>query len=429
MKINFTTLGCPKNIVDSEYLLGGLQGADVEFVDDPGQAETIILNTCGFIQGAKEESIDAILQALELKKEGKCRKVFVTGCLSQRYSQELAEEMPEVDGFYGNRDMGQILSELTNELDLRREILGERLLTTPSHFAYLKVSEGCENPCTFCAIPAIRGGFKSRPVEQLVDEAQMLVDKGVRELIIVGQDTTIYGRDLYGERRLVSLLDQLCDIKALRWLRLLYTYPAHFTDDLIEIITDKREVINYVDMPVQHASDRILQKMGRKAKRRDIERIFTKLREGNPEIALRSTLLVGFPGETDADHRELYDFVDQMRLNRLGLFTFSSEEGTPAHNFTDHVPYHIMNERWAELNDLQNQISFEHNELYLGRTIEAVIDEYQESSGCYIGRSSHDCPEIDNSVIVRGSGLQPGAFCPVEIDDVTDYELHGAHIR
>jgi len=422
LKVNLTTLGCPKNIVDSEYLLGGLQGNGVELVDDPLQAETIILNTCGFIQGAKEESIEAILEAVKLKKQGRCRRVFVTGCLSQRYPDELARELPEVDGFFGNRDMQQILRELTTRLDLKREILGDRMLTTPRHYAYLKISE---NPCTFCAIPAIRGRFKSRPLEALMEEAHRLVEQGVQELILVAQDTTIYGQDLYDERRIVPLLDRLSEIHGLKWLRLLYTYPAHFTDDIIEVITDKRHVINYVDMPIQHISDHLLQRMARKVKRARIEEIIDKLRSGHPHLALRSTLIVGFPGETEAHHEELCQFVQDARFERLGLFTFSQEEGTPAYAFPDQAPDYLMQERWAELNDLQNEISFELNRSLLGKTLDVVIDEYRPENGAFVGRSALDCPEIDNSVLIEAEDLTIGCYYPIKVTGFSDYELRG----
>ncbi len=425
MKVNLTTLGCPKNIVDSEYLLGGLQGSGVELVDDPLQAETIILNTCGFIQAAKEESIEAILEAVKLKKQGSCQRVFVTGCLSQRYPDDLARELPEVDGFFGNRDMQQILRELTTRLDLKREILGDRMLTTPRHYAYLKISEGCENPCTFCAIPAIRGRFNSRPLEFLVEEAYRLVEQGVQELILVAQDTTIYGQDLYGERRIVPLLDRLSEVRGLKWLRLLYTYPAHFTDDIIEVIIDKRHVINYVDMPIQHISDRLLQRMARKVKRARIEEIMDKLRSGHPDLALRSTLIVGFPGETDAHHDEMCQFVQDAKFERLGLFTFSQEEGTPAYAFPEQVPDYLMQERWAELNDLQNEISFELNSSLLGKTLNVVIDEYRPEIGAFVGRSALDCPEIDNSVLIEAENLTIGCYYPIKVTGFSDYELRG----
>ena len=430
MKINLTTLGCPKNIVDSEILLGGLKGEDIEIVENPLEAETIILNTCGFIQGAKEESIDAILQAVELKKRGDCEKVFVTGCLSQRYQTELVKEIPEVDGFYGNRDMVEILKKLLNRLDLKRELLGERALTTPRHYAYLKISEGCENPCTFCSIPGIRGKFKSRSIESLIDEAQMLASKGVQELILIAQDTTIYGMDLYGEKKLVSLLDPLSQIKEFKWIRLLYTYPAHFSEDIIEIIVDRKQVFKYVDMPIQHASDRILRRMARKVTRKDIERIVSFLREGNPEIALRTSLIVGFPGETEEEHRAMADFMEDIRFERLGLFTYSREEDTPAHKLRNQIPDPIKRERWAELNDIQSELSFELNRSCVGTVKDVLVDEFDNVRKAYIGRTASDCPEIDNSVIIKESKeLEIGNFYKVKITDFLDYELTGECIQ
>ena len=425
MKINLTTLGCPKNLVDSEILLGGLKGDGVEMVENPLEAETIILNTCGFIQGAKEESIDAILQAVELKKRGRCQRVFVTGCLSQRYKDELVAEIPEVDGFYGNRDLIQILKDLLARLDLKRELLGERQLTTPRHFAYLKISEGCENPCTFCAIPEIRGKFLSRPLEALVDEAHRLADRGVQELILIAQDTTIYGYDLYGKKQLVPLLDQLTRIKEFKWIRLLYTYPAHFSDNLIEIISEKNTIINYVDMPIQHISDRLLKLMGRRVKRADIERIIEKLRKGNPELALRTTLISGFPGESAEEHRELAEFLEQSRFQRLGIFAFSREENTPAYRLSDQLPEHIKQERLCELNDIQNQISYEINRQLVGTVRKVLIDEYDRESGAYGGRTSWDCPEIDSAVIVHDQ-VEIGKFYDIRITEYSDYDLRGA---
>lgn len=424
MKINLTTLGCPKNIVDSEILLGGLKGDGAEIVDDAAEAETIILNTCGFIQGAKEESIDAILQAVELKKRGPCRRVFVTGCLSQRYRDELQAEIPEVDGFYGNRDMIQILRELLNRLDLKRELLGERHLTTPRHFAYLKISEGCENPCTFCSIPEIRGKFQSRSMESLLEEAHRLADHGVQELILIAQDTTIYGQDLYGEKRIVPLLDKLTQIPAFKWVRLLYTYPAHFSDDLIEIISERKSIINYVDMPIQHISDRMLRLMGRRVRRAEIQRIIERLRTGHPELAIRSTLISGFPGETEQEHLELLDFVKQVRFHRLGMFAFSREENTPAYRLPGQIPQHVIQERLAELTDAQNEISFEMNQESIGQVREVVFDGYNRESEHSLGRTSWDCPEIDNSVLVRGK-VEPGQFHRVRIIDCDDYDLIG----
>jgi len=425
MKINLTTLGCPKNIVDSEILLGGLHGADVEFVGDPTEAETIILNTCGFIQGAKEESIDAILQAVELKKGGKCKHVFVTGCLSQRYSDELQHEIPEVDGYYGNRDLKKIVQELAQRLDLRREILGDRVLTTPTHYAYLKISEGCENPCTFCSIPGIRGRFRSRPLEELTDEAERLAERGVQELIIVAQDTTIYGQDLYGEKKLVQLIDELTGIQEFRWIRLLYTYPAHFGDDLIEIIADKSEVVNYVDMPIQHISNELLRKMARKVDRRKIEHIVNKLRSLSPSLALRSTFIVGFPGETEEHHEELCQFLNEIRFERLGLFAFSREEDTPAYDFANQVENHIVQERLAELNDLQHQVSLDLNEKRLNHIETVIIESYDPNNGTYLGRTQRDCPEIDNTVVVEGRRLTIGEFYQVRIMACAAFELRG----
>ncbi|MFQ5822447.1 MAG: 30S ribosomal protein S12 methylthiotransferase RimO [bacterium] len=428
MKINLITIGCPKNLVDSEVLLGGLKGEGIEIIENPLEADTIILNTCGFIQQAKEESIEAIIQALELKKQGNCQKVFVTGCLSQRYYQEMRKEIPEVDGFFGNRDLAKILKKLTRQLDLKGDILGERMLTTPSHYAYLKISEGCENPCTFCSIPGIRGKFRSRSIESLVDEAQMLVSKGVKELIVVAQDTTMFGQDLYGKKQLVPLLKRLSQIKEIKWIRLLYTYPAHFSDDLIEIISDKHNICNYIDLPIQHISDKLLKKMARKVNRRDIELIIEKLRSKIPEIAIRTSLITGFPGETEQNFQELVEFIKDVRFERLGLFTYSREEYTPAYHFPNQIPDHIKQERWAELNDIQNQISSEINHSLIGSIQEVVIDEFNADLGTYVGRTSWDCPEIDNSVFIDEK-VDLGKFYWVKITNCSDYDLRGKLIQ
>jgi len=424
MKVNVTTLGCAKNLVDSEFLLGGLQGEGIELVDNPLEAETIILNTCGFIQGAKEESIDAILQAVELKKHGACRRVFVTGCLSQRYSEELRVAIPEVDGFLGNRDMQRILKDLVCALDLKRELLGERRLTTPTHFAYLKISEGCENPCTFCAIPGIRGKFKSRSLDSLVREAEMLAQKGVRELILIAQDSTIYGMDRYGEPKLVPLLHRLAEIKAFKWLRLLYTFPANFTDDIIDAIAEHSDILHYVDMPIQHISERLLRRMARKVTRRRTEEIIASLRAKIPNLTLRTSLIVGFPGETEADHQELIQFVEETRFERLGLFAYSKEENTPAYDYDGHLPNHVIQQRLAELNDIQNQLSLEMNQTLVGDVKDVVVDTYDDAQAAYIGRTAGDCPEIDNSVTIKTARqLDIGSFYDVRISNCSEYDL------
>jgi len=319
--------------------------------------------------------------------------------------------------------MRTVLRQLALALDLKRELLGERHLTTPRHFAYLKISEGCENPCTFCSIPAIRGPFKSRPLEALVQEARRLAEQGVRELILIGQDTTVYGRDLYGETRLIPLLKELVQIDEIKWLRLLYTYPAHFSDQLIDFLADHPK-INYVDMPIQHVSDRLLRQMARKVTRARIEAILERLRANHPDIALRTSLIVGFPGETDADHFELVEFLEQVRFERLGLFTYSREEDTPAYHFRNQVPEHVKHERWAELNDVQSQISLEKNQELVGTTREVLVDEFDPESGVALARSSWDCPEIDNSVILREQ-VEQGRFCRVKIVGCSDYDLDG----
>jgi len=423
-KISLVTLGCPKNLTDSEVLAGGLRSAAVEFVDDPEEAEAIIINTCGFIDAAKQESIDAILSAVKLKQQGRCDQVFVTGCLSQRYGRELAAEIPEVDGFYGNRDLRRIVRDLAHRLDLRTEILGERELLSPRHYAYLKISEGCEHPCTFCAIPGIRGPFQSRPMEDLLAEAERLAQMGVKELILIAQDTTQYGEDLYGDKRLVPLLDRLASIQGIEWIRILYTYPANFTDDLADLIAERPTICNYLDLPIQHISDRLLKRMARRADRAGIERIIDTLRSRVSEIALRTTLIVGFPGETEEDFVELVDFVEQVRFEHLGVFTYSREEGTPSYNFPDQVPEKVKRERWQVLTDLQNEIVEQRNASLVGRALRVLGDGLDEELGVALGRTCWDCPEIDG-VVQLDKAVPAGNFCQIQVVEYVGRDLVG----
>ena len=321
MKINLITLGCPKNLVDSEVLQGGLQACGVEFVGQPHEAEAVIINTCGFIASAKEESIDTILQAVELKKSGRVRRVFVTGCLSERYAPELRREIPEVDAFYGNRDLPEIVQGIARHLRLKYELLGERALLTPRHYAYLKISEGCEHPCTFCAIPAIRGKFRSTPIPELVHQAEVLAEKGVKELVLVAQDSTQYGLDLDNRQQLPALLQALAAVEGIAWIRLMYAYPHHMNDEIIAALAATPKVAKYLDMPIQHVSNRMLKRMARRVNRADTEDLIERIHRAVPDLVLRTSLIVGFPGETEEDFQELHDFVAAGHFERLGVFT------------------------------------------------------------------------------------------------------------
>lgn len=433
MKVNLITLGCPKNLVDSEFLQGGLRLRGVEFVAEAAAAEAIIVNTCGFIESAKEESIDTILQALELKKQGVCRQVFVTGCLSERYAPELRQELPEVDGFYGNRDLRQIVNSLALQMRLKHHLLGEgapavaRAQLTPRHYAYLKISEGCEHPCTFCAIPQIRGAFRSTPIPELVAEARQLAAHGVKELILVAQDSTQYGLDLNGRQQLVPLLHALDAVAGLEWIRVMYAYPYHITSEMITAIATLPKVVKYLDLPIQHVSDRMLKRMARRVNRQFIEELIGRLHAGIPNLVLRTSLITGFPGETEEDFQSLYDFVCAGHFARLGVFTYSHEENTPAYTFTDQVPEEVKRERYDLLVEAQRQVALEWNRQQIGRELRVLIDEYDEQEQAYCGRTQWDCPEIDHSVVVpapRGQ-LPIGEFSAVRITDARDFELTG----
>ncbi len=424
MKVKLITLGCPKNLVDSEHLHGGLQAKGVDFTEDAEQAEAIIINTCGFIESAKEESIETILSAVALKQQGRVEKVIVTGCLSQRYGDELRREIPEIDALYGNRDLHRIIESMARDLRARRELHGERHLLTPKHFAYLKISEGCEHPCTFCAIPGIRGGFRSTPVEELVQQARRLAQQSVRELVLIAQDTTQYGLDLDGRQHLPELLRALAQVEGIEWIRLMYAYPRHMSDEIIAALAETDRVCRYLDMPVQHTSDRLLKRMARRITAAQQREIIEKLRERIPGLVLRTSVIVGFPGESEEEFAELYDYVAEGHFDRLGVFTYSEEEGTPAARFEDDVPAHVKRERQDLLIQAQADSLEEKNAAFAGQTIRVLVDEYDAAAGVFRGRSEGDCPEIDNSVLVRGV-CRIGAFYDVKIDRTSAYELAG----
>jgi len=424
MRINLISLGCPKNLIDSEIILGRLIGEGVELVGDPEEAETIIINTCGFIESAREESIETILKAVNLKKQGRCKHLFVTGCLSERYRRELEENIPEVDAFFGARDIEGISYQLAQRLGLNGPPVTGRILSTPPHYAYLKIAEGCDRSCSFCVIPQIRGRYRSRDPESILQEAEALAQQGVRELILVAQDTTYYGTDLGGDTGLTDLVKRLCTIDSLKWIRLLYTYPSEIRDDLIDLIADNEKVCKYLDLPVQHISDKILKAMKRGTSRRDIENLIEKLRKRIPDLALRTTLIVGFPGEEEEDFEELLSFVKEARFERLGVFTYSREEGTPAFSFPGQIPERVKQERFAEVMRLQQGISREINRSFIGKEVEVLVDGFDHKRGYFVGRTQWDCPEVDNTVILR-SQAKPGEFCRVKIIDALEYDLIG----
>ncbi|OGU31790.1 MAG: ribosomal protein S12 methylthiotransferase RimO [Ignavibacteria bacterium GWA2_55_11] len=421
-KIHVVTLGCSKNLVDSEALMGQLRVNNAPMTGNVDDADTVVINTCGFIEAAKQESIDAILEAVGRKNRGEIGKVVVMGCLSERFRNELRAEIPEVDSYFGSNEMPKVLADLG--VDYKRDLLGERLLTTPAHFAYVKISEGCDNPCSFCAIPLMRGGHRTRPMEEVLNEARGLARKGVRELIIIGQDTTYYGLDTYGERRLHDLLGGLNAIDGIEWIRLMYAYPAKFPTDLIDAFHEYPKLCRYIDIPVQHASDRVLRSMRRGITQRGLRELLLTLKERISNVALRTTLIVGYPEETDEDFRVLTEFVKEMRFHRLGVFTYSQEEGTTAYGLGDPVPLSVKEERQAEIMEIQQSISQERNEALLGMNVRMMVDRHEGEFS--IGRTEWDAPEIDQEVFVRHrTPLQQGNFYDVRITETTEYDLYG----
>jgi len=427
LKINLITLGCPKNIVDSEVLQGGLKACGVEFVSDPASAQAVIINTCGFIESAKEESIDTILQAVQLKKDGQVRQVFVTGCLSERYGPELRKEIPEVDAFYGNRDLHKIVAGLARHLRLKYELVGERELLTPKHFAYLKISEGCEHPCTFCAIPGIRGKFRSTPIPELVEQSHLLAQKGVKELILVAQDSTQYGLDLNNQQQLPALLRALGRVDGIEWIRLMYAYPYYVTDAIIDTVASEPKVVKYIDMPVQHVSDRMLKRMARRVNRSFTEDLIARMQLRIPNLVLRTSLIAGFPGETEEDFQELYDFVYAGKFERLGVFTYSHEEGTPAFQFAEQVAEEVKRERYDLLLQAQREVAAAWNERQIGRELRVLVDEFDEHERVYKGRTDWDCPDIDHTVLVAApqGSMRVGEFYQTKITAAHDFDLIG----
>jgi ribosomal protein S12 methylthiotransferase len=427
-KVNIITLGCSKNLVDSEALLTQLRASNIDASHESraSDANIIIINTCGFIDKAKQESIDTILTYAELKQKGAIDKLFVTGCLSERYREELLQELPEVDGFFGTMDMPALLARFN--ADYKHHLIGERLPSTPSHYAYLKIAEGCNRPCSFCAIPLMRGKHRSRPLESLVEEAKFLASRGVKEIMLIAQDLTYYGLDLYQERKLAALLYALNQVEGLHWIRLHYAFPSGFPLDVLEAIKDCEKVCRYLDMPLQHISDPILKAMRRgitKAKTQDlIDLIRTKI----PGIALRTTMLVGFPGETDKDFEELLTFIETNRFERLGVFTYSHEEGTYAYQMEDNVSEELKEQRAEEIMLLQQDISFELNQEKVGKKLKVLID--RKEGEYWVGRTEFDSPEVDNEVLIeRNARLREGEFYEVLIEKATEFDLYGRAIN
>lgn len=423
-KVNIITLGCSKNMVDSEVLSGQLLANDIETVHESKKKDhnIVVVNTCGFIEKAKEESVQTILDQVELKKSGKLDKVFVTGCLSERYRDQLEQEIPEVDAFFGTMELPLILKKF--EADYKAELMGERLLSTPQHYAYMKISEGCNRTCSFCAIPLMRGKHVSRTIESLVEEARALVKRGVREVMLIAQELTYYGLDIYKRRALPELLDALADVEGLRWIRLHYAYPSKFPMEIIEVMKRRDNICKYLDMPLQHASDRMLTAMKRQITRAEMETLVQQIRTEIPEICLRTTLIAGFPGETREDVEELKDFLQRMRFERVGIFTYSHEEQTSAYDLQDDVPAEEKEARAQEIMEVQQEISLEKNQAMVGRTLTVVVDK--KEAGRYLGRTEYDSVEVDNEVIIQSAKpLKPGQFGKVKITKAYDYDLEG----
>jgi len=423
-KVNIITLGCSKNLVDSEVLSGQLRANDIDVVHENARKDhnIVIVNTCGFIDKAKEESINTILSQVELKRKGKLDKVYVTGCLSERYKQNLEAEIPEVDAYFGTMELPQILKRF--EADYKAELVGERMLSTPSHYAYMKISEGCNRTCAFCAIPLMRGKHVSKPMDALVDEAKRLVDGGVKEVMLIAQELTYYGLDIYKERALPELLHKLAEISGLEWIRLHYAYPSKFPLEIIDAIKAHENICNYLDMPLQHASNAMLKAMRRQITREEMEELIFQIRERIPGICLRTTLIAGFPGETRDDIEELKTFLQKMRFDRVGTFSYSHEEDTPAYGLADTLTQEEKEARAQEIMEVQQEISYEKNLEKLGKTFKVLIDK--KEAGRYLGRTEFDSVEVDNEVLINADKpLKIGEFVEVRITKAYDYDLEG----
>ena len=437
MYIFFMSLGCDKNLVDSEEMLGALVSRGFEVTDDESQAEVIVVNTCCFIHDAKEESIQAILDMANYKTEGNLKALIVTGCLAQRYKEEITKEIPEVDAVLGTNSQAALLdavdealkgkvSHVFTPLEGIPQVPGKRMITTGGFYEYLKIAEGCDKHCTYCIIPKIRGNYRSVPMEKLLAEAKALADQGVKELILVAQETTVYGKDLYGEKSLHKLLRELCKISKIQWIRILYCYPEEIYDELIQTIKEENKVCHYLDLPIQHASDAVLKRMGRKTSKAQLVEIIEKLRKEIPDISLRTTLITGFPGETQEQHEELKDFVDEMEFDRLGVFTYSPEEDTPAATMTEQIPEEVKEDRQAELMELQQEIAFDLAEDMVGREVLVMIEGKVADENAYVGRTYKDAPNVDGLIFINtDEELMSGDFARVRVTGALEYDLIG----
>ncbi|WP_421808949.1 30S ribosomal protein S12 methylthiotransferase RimO [Flagellimonas sp.] len=421
-KINVVTLGCSKNVYDSEVLMGQLRANNKEVVHEE-EGNVVVINTCGFIANAKEESVNTILEYVQKKEAGAVDKVFVTGCLSERYKPDLEKEIPNVDEYFGTSDLPNLLKALG--ADYKHELLGERLTTTPKNYAYLKIAEGCDRPCSFCAIPLMRGKHKSTPIEALVVEAEKLAAKGVKELILIAQDLTYYGLDLYKKRNLAELLQALVKVEGIEWIRLHYAFPTGFPMDVLEVMRNESKVCNYIDIPLQHISDAILKSMRRGTTQAKTTKLLLDFREAVPGMTIRTTLIVGYPGETEADFEILKNWVRKMRFERLGCFTYSHEENTHAYSLEDDVPEEIKQQRANEIMEIQSQISWELNQEKIGKTFRCIID--RKEGNYFVGRTEHDSPDVDNEVLIDAAQhyVKVGEFVDIEITDASDFDLYG----
>ena len=422
-KVNIITLGCSKNMVDSEVLSGQLLANDIDVVHENKETDhnIVVVNTCGFIEKAKEESINTILDQVELKNRGKLDKVYVTGCLSHRYRDDLEKEIPGVDAWFGTMELPLMLKQF--EADYKTELIGERLLATPQHYAYLKISEGCNRTCAFCAIPLMRGVHVSKSIEEIVKEAEGLVKRGVKEVMLIAQELTYYGLDIYKKRMLADLLKRLSDVKGLEWIRLHYAYPSKFPLEILDVMKERENICNYLDMPLQHAANNMLKAMKRQITREEMEELIVTVREKVPGICLRTTLIAGFPGETGDDVDELKLFLQKQRFDRVGIFTYSHEEGTSAYDLKDDVPADEKERRAQEIMEVQQEISYELNQQKIGKTFKTLIDK--KEAGRYLGRTEFDSVEVDNEVVIHGKNLRIGEFANVRIVKAYDYDLEG----
>ena len=437
MKILFISLGCDKNLVDTEVMLGMLASRGYEMTNDEQEADIIVINTCCFIHDAKEESIQNILEMAEYKKNGSAKALIVTGCMAERYCQEILDEIPEVDEVLGTTAYDRILDAVDAALAGQHEVMTadldalplpetKRLVTTGGHFAYLKIAEGCDKHCTYCIIPKIRGNFRSVPMERLLKEAQDLAEQGVKELILVAQETTLYGKDLYGEKSLPKLLRELCKISGIRWIRILYCYPEEITDELIQVMKEEPKICHYLDLPIQHANDTILKRMGRRTSKQELIDIVQKLRKEIPDICLRTTLITGFPGETQEQHEEVMEFIDTLEFDRLGAFTYSPEEDTPAATFEDQIDEEVKEDRQADIMELQQEIAFDKAEDMIGREVLVMIEGKVADENAYVGRTYRDAPNVDGLIFINTDvELISGDFAKVKVTGALDYDLIG----